>query len=317
MAYIVLIEWDGNHPPRKFYRRLHRRAMRVRGDMDLGPIKRRAVGAKEDKPKALIFQEGAIISESRSAATQIYILARDMIDELYKEGEVQGSPAVHMARMEWGKTMTRDPRDQRMAAKLEAKFSKPGRPPNPEAYVVTCQECGTVSAVETHDPVGCPSCMGFEIMSRKGDLKAYADPGGSVLKAWIRTRFSGSHFEPKDLTGTEDPPEKPRIGSQKDQEIVDLMAASSNLWPLLDTMDRDMALDYLDAIYLGRRYDRQETRDRRRAEITVQYLMRVNDPVNAPLVEGDPDLVDASGIIAEDSIVQWLVKLAPDELKGE
>ena len=161
--------------------------------------------------------------------------------------------------------------------------------------------------------------MGFEVLTRKGDLITYADPGGPVLKAWLRTRFSGSHFEPKDLTGDTAAPDLPRIGSQKDQEIVDLMAASPNLWPLLDTMDRDMALDYLDAIYLTRRYGRQEDRDRRRAEITVQYLMRVNDPVNAPLVEGDPDLVDASGIISEDSIVQWLVKLAPEDLinKGE
>jgi len=68
--HIVVIEWDGEKPPRQWYRRLKRLAGGVRGDKKVNPIERRA-------DKGIIIQEGCILTPSYSLARALAIMARD------------------------------------------------------------------------------------------------------------------------------------------------------------------------------------------------------------------------------------------------
>lgn len=303
--WICLIEADGLSMPSRYYRRRDALALRVRGERDLGPLARRA----GEDGSAVIFQEGAVICSSESLARQMAWLARDCFDEMEMRGELDGRhPTVSIGRIALSESITRTREDAQVIERIETVLGKRGRKPPSTWWVVSCKECVTSSEVEDWNPVNCPHCSGFLIHMRKGRLSEFADPGGDIFQAWKRTRFAGPHWEPVTIApdGVQ-PPATVELFGATEETTVELMAGS----PALDQirqMPRDIAFQFLDAIFIGRGYRDLEQRLDARARTATEFFKRGGAPTGIRLTEPKaPDLVDAASVLKPSGVLPWLL----------
>lgn len=306
--WIVLIEWDGLQPPGSYYRRMEGLGFKVRGDEELGPLVRRSEG------KGVIFQEGAVITASESVARTIGILALEEAKRYYGE-ELEGKDGrQHHMTVSIGRCdlldhlqMTRS--DAQVLDRINTAMGRRGPKPQTQIWTISCMECGQANEEETHTPLNCPHCGGLLIHARRGTTVAYADPGGDVFGAWLRTRFAGPHWEPTGVNGNgQMPPQLDvlDIGNEREREAAVLLQGAAVVGDI-GQMGREVAFRFLDAIFINRAYRDRERRLENRLRVATEYFRRNGNPAQISLTEQhQPDLVDAAGAISSGEIVTWL-----------
>lgn len=295
VLHIVVIEWDGNKAPSKYYRRVHALSFKVAGDKELSPIARRA---GEDGNQGVIMQEGVFLCASESLARQIAGIALD-----------EGAVNVSLGTVQFPGHFLRSVEDAQILDRIEGVLGKRGRRPPDELWAVSCLECLRVSNVTTWRPVSCPHCGGLRIHARKGAVRSFRDPGGDVLDAWQRTRFAGPHWEPAPISDTGDaPPPAGDILNASEEQWATALAHSCHL-DIIRQMPRQIAFDFLDAMLSNRAYRSPEARLQNRLAVATAYFMKHGDPARISLPEpAYPDLVDAGSALGVDITAEWLLR---------
>lgn len=298
MAYVVLMEWDGAKPPSTFYRRLHKLAMRVRGDKETSPVKRRNGGP------GVIFQEGCIITPSESLARTIGLMASRLADE---EG-ITLTVQIAQAHFE----PIRMTREDRVAMnRIESTLGKRGRPDPEIDWTCVCMECMSTSHVRASHVVNCPNCGAMRIRIRAGaPVRFHDDGGGDMFAAWLRTRFSpysGGRWEiPVFDRRSSDRPPAPAPTDDAEKTVIESLRRSA-LVAKLAQMDRDVALSILDAVLIARAYWPAERRQAERIKAATLYFQRGGEPARISLAETpEPDLLDAAGPLGADEVASYL-----------
>jgi hypothetical protein len=279
--YVVLIEWDGAQPPTTWYKRMHRLAGRVRGEDALSVVERRA-------DQGVIFQEGCILCKSESLAKVLAVYARDW----FHASAV--SIGVATVTTNWGMSAA----DAAIIDRVQTALGKRGRKPPEADYVITCHEEMKVYADTCSRPIQCPGCAGMRIHVRQGHVHKYRDDGqGPAHDLWLRTRFTGAHWEPCAVDGETTPPDVDDLEllSAKDSAIAGDMTSDA-LAAALASMPRAHALEVLDAIYVARRHTAADKRGAARLAAVTEYMMMGGDAAGLLLIEQDdePDLLDAA-----------------------
>lgn len=297
-VHIVIIEWDGEIPPSNYYRRLHQLALRVRGDDDekaMGPVARRTNDGENET--GIIFQEGCVICPSEDLARQVAFMAQE-----------HGAKNVLLGSASISGTFTQTPRDTEIIDRITRVLGKRGRKPAAIKWAISCKNCLQVTNHETWSPLNCPHCGGMLITARKGEVIAYADPGGDVLDAWKRTRYAGASWEPSPISDDGKPaPVDVEVFDAKDAPVVRALA-DSEVMETIRTMPRDVAFAFLDAIVTARAHHTREARLTNRLAVVQEYFLRDGDPSKVSLVESvRPDLIDAGIGLGKANIVPWLL----------
>lgn len=304
--WAVVVEPDGGQLPSWYYRRLRELSLTVEGDRELGPLARRYSGHG-----AVVMQEGIVITTSETLARQVVWLAMDAFDKMEEGGQLEGrKPLVSMGRMKLEEGLYRTKQDADIMDRIEGVLSRPGRKPAAKLWAVSCMECCQVTGVKHWSPINCANCGGVLIHSRPGSPLAYKDPGGDILMAWQRTRFQGAHWEPAPISDHgADVPDLYNPPAGREEETVDLLHASPALLDAIRAMPREIAFDFLDAVFATRTYRTAETRLALRAETVTNFFQQGGSPANVDLIEpaGRLDLIYAAPVLGHDNVVAWLM----------
>jgi len=298
-SYLVAIEWDGKQPPSKWYRRLASFGLRVSGSKDLGPVERRATAFQHEGKivKGVIYQEGTIMVSSYSLARTLAFYAKK-----------QGARNVRIAALDVLDTIEQSQQDTQIMQRIENVFGRRGRPPAKHSWAVSCLECMSLGDQETAAVVNCHNCGGLRINSRKGHSVTYADPGGDVVMAWLRTRFAGPHWEPSDINpeGQEAPPIELCHHDDKDAWIA---MEDSPVLDVIEKMDRASAFLFLDAIYVNLSAYSYEQRAEKRVRAAVHYY-QLGGGGSISISEPEaPDLLVAAGPLASKYVATTVLAL--------
>lgn len=299
MKYLVIIEWGGKPPPNKWYRRLRALATLSARDGDAGE---RASDA-QDAHLGFVVQEGIILCVSRSLARTIAALATQGIEI---NGEIVAPSAVLMAEAELVAFKPAS-EDYRALERLEMVASRRG-PRKPKEWVVTCYEEAETVGIRSIAPVACPNCGATHIHHRAGLVNRFADPGGDILTAWVRMRFSNGRWERNIEGGDELPPDTVRIAHRQEHEFVESLKGS----PLLsqfDGLSRHRAFQLLDAALIARVHTDVATRLRARMKAATRLLeMGESSMAVGALAEGDVvDMLDVAVVLGADTAATLLV----------
>lgn len=302
--YIVSIEWDGKQPPSRWYRRLDGLGLRVSGNKDLGPIERRQAKFWHEgrQVSAVIYQEGVIMISSYSLARGLALLARRL-----------GAVNVDVSEANVMDRITASRQDERILGRIEKTLGRRGRPPAKKRWAVTCLECMTVTDQEVASPVNCHNCGGLRIHARKGGKFAVLDNGGDIVDLWLQSRFTGSHWEPAEITTDPDHPHvfdamsKP-AALNRDYDALDVIAGS----PVLESirkMDRETAVLFLDAIFVNlQHYTREERLEKRLKALVSYYQMGGDRSVDVDEPQG-ADLLTAAGPLMPRFVASSIIAL--------
>jgi hypothetical protein len=184
--YTVVIEWDGDKPPTKWYGRLHKFGLYVRGDKEVSPLERRAHNGM--RGSGVVFQEGAITVDSLSTAKTLAFLARDL-----------GAKAVTLNRCEV-LSLEASPEDVAAFQRVQAVLSRKGRPPAAQNWVITCIEEAKSVETEESSPYKCPNCQSTNIRYRLGEVKRVRPIAGTddlyaIFDYWVDCRFQNDLWE--------------------------------------------------------------------------------------------------------------------------
>lgn len=335
--WVVIIEWDGQVPPTKWYRYLDKLAgghkkggdytSSVRGKgASAGisnPLERRAGG---EYVQGIVAQEGCIICQSQSSAVYIANFAKYEIGEwmetnIQKKGSQTGfygkAPTVLIGTLDLslkGLLGTSDALE--LVERTNKVLGKMGRKPPSKTWAVTCLECLQVGNVKAPRAINCPKCSGLRIHTREGTVAHFKDdPNIPVFEIWKRTRFFGAHFEPAICTeqGEHQAPklDKVEIFSSKEDDAYRSIA-SSTLPSLLEKADRQIAFDILDAVLASRSHYDSDTRKRKRVEAVTAYFLEQGKQgkqpsVNISLIELQPDIIDAALLLGVDKAVTYQI----------
>ena len=193
--YATIIEWDGGKPPTKWYNRLARFGLNVRGDKGSAPLARRS----KDNHDTVIYQEGVIITEALSTAQVLGRLANEM-----------GAVNVSIGQLDLIDNKTAFAVDNEILTRLNG-LSRIGRPTGGKAevkdYAVTCMdEVKTFNVRSDGKAIVCPSCSSFNVEYVEGKRKIYGaytttinpDPlkdKKDFYLLWLATRFNEGRFE--------------------------------------------------------------------------------------------------------------------------
>lgn len=295
LLHIVVIEWDGNKAPSRYYRRVHALSFKVAGDKELSPIARRT---GDDGGQGVIMQEGVFLCPSESLARQIAGIALD-----------EGAINVSLGTVQFPRHFARSVEDAQILDRIEEVLGRRGRRPPEELWAISCMECLRVTNATTWKPVNCPHCGGLRIHARKGAVRTYRDPGGDVLAAWRVTRFAGPHWEPAPLAsdGMTVPAAVDILG--RDEEEGAAALAHSPHLAFIEAMPRQTALAFLDAMFCNRVYRTTGARLQARLQVATAYFMRRGDPTRISLPEpAFPDLVDAGSALGAEIVADWLLR---------
>uniref|UniRef100_UPI002ACD62C2 hypothetical protein n=1 Tax=Anaerolinea sp. TaxID=1872519 RepID=UPI002ACD62C2 len=157
--YTVLIEWDGNKPPTRFYERLHSFGIYARKRDENGNVYPNR-GTEEN----LMVQAGAIVCQSFSSAQVIANLAK-----------VCG--ALMTVVYEISETVISD-----VPKSVEDKFltARKGKRKLEEQVTVTCLSCQeTHHKFDIEFPVVCPVCASHRIQVVRGVVSTTIDVPGN------------------------------------------------------------------------------------------------------------------------------------------
>lgn len=324
--HVVVIEWDGEQPPTRWYDRMHALAGTVRGDKEMSVIERRT-------DKGLIVQEGCILCPSESLAKTLAVLARDEFEARHVMiGKTKLTDAFGVSRQ-----------DHEILQRVEARLGRRGRPPAKKYFALTCLEEMESYTVLSSGPYQCPSCKGLRIHARQGTNMAYyleKPTDLSPFDLWVETRFRAGTWEPSvvkingDVLGQEEDliigdPESLRyedeegkvrirpyfhfvpgvfdleIYSDKEAAIVDALRNS----PIVERQEEipmDILFIILDAILVNRVYMSETDRTRSRIEAAQVYFRRGGSPTGISLIEmPTPDLLSAAGPIDPDVVAKY------------
>lgn len=283
-SYTLLIEWDGNQPPKTWYRRLA--SFRIKAGRQPAPQKtgnplthRNQEGGQDS---AVMFQEGAIICSTESTARLLasFAVGYGAVNVSIIEGEI-----IHFE-------MT--PKDAQTLNRVNSALGKRGRS-KAEVWTVACKECMQVGLMEAPHAIYCPTCLGVEILARRGAPVIHSDPGGHIVDAWVRSRFANQpHWEPVQWSdnGTIPPAGNKQIAAA-DKQIISLIGKSTKFLEFLEQLNRETAVAWLDAVYLNRRYVPSDVRDEKRISVIAQYVRAYKDVSSLSFVEEpEIDLID-------------------------
>jgi hypothetical protein len=179
---IVLVEWDGGHPPTKWYSTLRDMGLHIRSGLN----KSESVYSRREGEGGLVAQEGAIIVNNSKAARLLSSLARDMGAKAVMTGTV----AVKEFHL------TQD--DQKVLDRVTAVWGKRGPKSRADegTYVVTCvEEAQSYEITSREAPVICPHCMASNITYRKGNLATVKPVGKTAFEKWLASRFYTHRYE--------------------------------------------------------------------------------------------------------------------------
>lgn len=314
--YAVIIEWGGQAPPSRWYSRLSKLAsLHVREGKhvfveDDGEDADVSVLAARATQKGVIAQEGAIICASESLANTIANIAARGLSMKQKDGSQRMViPKAVLVGPYQPRAVVATPQDEEALARIEIQFGRRGRRPTEmETFTVCCLEERQSYIVKGHTCVNCPACGATNVKITHGAIEGYADPGGNVVEAWMRTRFAtGEYFSP--LEGEAPAPPMPQVGKEDSTFITNLMI--SPLFSQVLPLDRADAFNILDAAYVSRLHLSGERRLRARIEAATYYLQAGGSPLGLQLGETDNryDLLDA-GLLGAPYIAGLLLRSA-------
>jgi hypothetical protein len=285
----VIIEWDGEKPPRTFYGRLHKLGLFVRGRKDEFPdsplARRQAAKTRLDDP-SIVVQEGCVILSSES-------LAKAVADYAICEG----AKVVKIGMMESLDNYYMTTKDAEIMTRLESILGKRGRPSgDPVDWVATChEEMKSYEVDNVRNVIACPHCGGVDIDARFGSLTAYTFPGGSLINAWVRHRFVNATFErpPEPPEGEKNLPPSVTLSTleQKDRDAIEIMRNSAYFVTALAKMPRNVAATVCDGVFKALVYTDADRRRDERIKAVVELYERGVDPRKVSVID-KPDKVD-------------------------
>lgn len=297
-ANLVLIEWDGKIPPTQWYDRLNKMAgfrVRTKEQLKQGADPNLGVWALRGKQQGFVAQEGLIVCASESLARTIAGMAEGTLAKDPKTGALS-PPANVMLVLDADLTeFVATPDDRKALSRVQAVLGKRGRKSgNPVPYIVTCMEELASHRVEAYDVSNCPNCSGTRIKVRLGNTLGFADPGGLIFDAWVRTRFAHGVFEIP-LDGKITPPKSPALTEGDEIKFVNNLS-SAPILAKLQTLPRAEAFTIMDAIFAARLYWDKDRRNESRLKTLTEFFRIGGSPVGIVLYEGDkPDWFDVAG----------------------
>lgn len=287
-AYLVIIEWDGERPPRTWYNRLKKFTGGVRvGDKNTSALARRT---EEGRP-GTVPQEGTVLTASYSCAREVALAAQDCGAK-----GIQLLPAQHLI------PYVATAEDRAVAARVEAVYGKRGRPSAKEQWAVMCYECLNSYSTEAVVPVSCPHCGGFKIAFKRGVAHNYVSKEAGLWEQWLATRFANGGFCVPCVGCVEEvapPSSSIQITDGDDQNVTTLIAQAAKLQADLKAIEalhsREMALQALDGVFAARTFAPQAIVEQQRMEALVRFMQLGGDPLAVDFARMvDPDILDAT-----------------------
>ena len=161
---------------------------------------------------------------------------------------------------------------------------------------------------ESHRALRCPHCGGQHIRTRSGVVTGYQDPGGNIFEAWLRTRFSQGQWEYAGESNITPPVYVDlKIVDKDELEIVKLLTTSPLVAQIKD-LSRSDQMHILDAVMTARLRWSGERRTKARMDAISAYFMRGGAYQAVTLIEGAPDLFDASGPLGAEFVADQMLK---------
>ena len=304
--YEVTLEWNGDptrgytrRPPSKWYRYLEKLT-----GMSVRKNGKDALTMMDSRMNAgdygVIIQEGCIRCGSYSLARTIFFLAKNGLWIDTKDGRELIKPDACWFTEVKDIEVEMSASDEEALALMSATFSHRGRRKgDPMLWTVSCMEDLASYELEDYHAINCPHCGGLQIRARVGEQLYFADPGGSLASAWLRTRFATGQWEvPR--TGSEEPPTHIDIKDDSEKETVGIMITSTDFIDTLNGMDREDAFRAMDAAFVARLYWDEDRRTNARVQAFTSF-MRVSGGMHdkVMLVENPNkfDILDAAGPI--------------------
>ena len=287
IVYSLIIEWDGNRPPTRWYNRLQALGLFIRGSKEQTPLARRK------SPTGVVHQEGALFLESLSQAKTLALLARDMGAVTVTIGETRILDM--MMSME----------DRAALARIRATLGRRGRPPKEDYFSTTCRDC--LHTVESYgqEPPNCVLCGSFRISVRVGKrVRIKEITGDTLMRQWLNSRFvTGSWEEPELVQDGADTKqvEYNDLDVQVQTAIHNVLGVSRGGTTLLsqlsdalknDRVDQKKALRYLDVAYRVVQLDIRERLDQRAHAIADWYRKGNTQEVSLFVDEENVDAFD-------------------------
>ena len=329
--YGIIIEWDGQSPPGKWYRTLQQlTGFTIRARNTAAPLAGVApktyytvagdilndiaeVGGTFD-PRSNDFggiaQEGMIILASNSLARALCLmLQRGIRITKKKDAEtVYIKPSSVFFSTMTIESFSASEADEVALARIQSTLSQRGRRPAPQQFAITCYEDVRTYGVEAHAAIRCPKCGGQHIRPRLGEIVAYKDPGGDLIKAWLRLRFGYGHWE-NTGEGEVEPPalNDIRIKDQDELALVKTLA-SAPIIKQMQGLSRADQLAVLDAVMIARLRVSDERRTKARMEALASFFIMGGSPMDVSLSEGDLDIFDTTIIMGKDFSASTMLK---------
>jgi hypothetical protein len=281
---LVLIEWDGGRPPTKWYNRLARLNLTVRGDMDKSPIARRA------SESGVIMQEGAIVVHSESEARTLAHMAYSMGAKNVVVGEL--FPTMLQATSE----------DLAALKRLENVLGKRGRGEPERDWTITCLDCLKSEQIHGITPVNCPECGSMRIHYYLGKLTTFKSSGDQMFD-WVQTRFVSNQFgiAPIADSGEEIPTVVNPVNDMEDLHRIATVknskaATTAAEWLTAGKINQDTFYQILDGTYTVTLRDEKELKSRRFYALS-KYFELGGSPDNVSLATDVkcPDIFDVMG----------------------
>ena len=315
-AYIVVIEWDGQKPPSQWYSYLshltggHGKIGAISGlkDRTMDTVVRRTLTGDAS---GIVVQEGCVICPSESLAETVASYARNVVGP-----RLERMPVVAVGQVALRFNPTLSPEVAPLIERVTNTLGKRGRKPPATDWIVTCPECLSVSQVTDTRPLNCPRCAGLRIHTQKGKPVVYRDDSSNIFSFWLRTRFSGPHWQPFETQvdeGIEAPAVDALLSADVNQETERAIEAirTSPLATQVEAMPRPLALAVLDAIFAARAYYSAEKRQTARVGAVTEFLTRCVQMGMAPdkvppLGEIGVDFLDAALLLGKSRAVDYL-----------
>jgi hypothetical protein len=298
-GYVIFIEWDGGKPPSRFYDYMHKQYhlwSRVGDKEEQSPMARRS---EKSQGCGVIFQEGAVIVNSLSAAQNISAEAR-----------YSGAVAVLMGPLQV-REYNLTAQDEKILEGMHKTWGRRG-PKSKEGkgrYTIVCFEEADSYEVDLNaPPTNCPFCGGYHIQWHKGERKLAPMPkdgdAETIFDQWVSSRFQAGQAEPI----FEIPLHSPSSddvnihadfkADEKIDQVIDFVKQNVDPLKAHKPASGNKIVNLMHAIDIAYLTTRMERKDRvgRRTQALVRYYQNGGMrefPINPP--ENSLDLVDLAG----------------------
>lgn len=312
--YILVIEWDAQHPG-KWYRWLERVTGWKARSGDQVTTSEMADMPEEDLLKlmlsrsndyGIIVQEATIICQSYSLARMLYHLLKRGISVNKRDGTTETIRPKYVCMGEFNllKGGEESPEDLYAMARSMAYLTRVGRRPPAEQWHVTCLEELATSEVEVDSVIHCPKCGSVHFRTRFGSAPRFKDPGGDLYQAWVRTRFTtGTFIIPLEGDLEPAPESSLRIDDPRERSFVATLRSTPALAQAAK-LERGIGFRSLDALYVVRTVWDLNRRMAARAKGLSLYIQASGPMDGIDLSGSDWDLFDAIDFIGAAEVVK-------------